>query len=199
MAIELRPLTEANFADYEALTRAEASGKTGCYCAFWHQKVSSSAEWERRQKEEPLKNRDAVLARVRGGFHVGVLAYEADAPIAWISVGPVNEVYWAWKRAAQLATDSATTAGITCFSVVPERRGDGLQVELLSALATYGKAAGWLVIEGYPFDVAAFEKHGAKVAWPGAPQGFAAAGFEVAGPHWLANADWPRSIVRRVL
>ena len=94
-----------------------------------------------------------------------MLAYDADAPIAWISVGPVNEVYWAWKRAGALGPEASTTAGITCFSVVPERRGDGLQVELLSALAMYGRAAGWLVIEGY----------------------------------WLAHADWPRSIVRRVL
>lgn len=199
MALALRPLTEGNFADYEALTRAEASGKTGCYCAFWHQKFTSSAEWERRQKEEPQKNRDAVLARVRGGFHVGVLAYDGDDLLAWISVGPVNEVYWAWKRAAALGPDAATTAAITCFSLAPQRRGDGLQTTLLEALVAYGMGAGWLAIEGYPFDAAAFERHGAKVAWPGAPQGFQAAGFEVVGPHWLTHPEWPRSIMRRSL
>jgi hypothetical protein len=110
VALTLHPLTELNFDHYEALTRAEASGKTGCYCAFWHQKFASSAEWDRRQKEEPLKNRDAVLARVRGGFHVGVLVYDDGVLAAWISVSPVNEVYWAWKRASVLGADAGTSA-----------------------------------------------------------------------------------------
>src|SRR4051812_21581746 len=71
----LEPLSAANFTDYERLTERESNGKTGCYCAFWHQKWSSMDEWQRRQKEEPLKNREVVRSRVDAGIHVGVLAY----------------------------------------------------------------------------------------------------------------------------
>lgn len=194
--LRIERLTATNYSDYEALTRAEANGKTGCYCAFWHQRWASMDEWERRQREEPEKNREVMRARVTAGFHVGALAYDGAEPIAWISVSPLSELFWAARRLAQLGEAGLKVAGVPCVNLAAAHRGHGRQVEVLRALADHGRAQGWTALEGYPFDEEAYARHGAKVAWPGSPRGFVDAGFTRVGPHWITHPEWPRSIYR---
>jgi hypothetical protein len=192
--IELRPLDEAGFDDFATLTSCQQDG--GCWCAFWHQKWSSLDEWKARQRDAPEQNRQVMLDRVRGGFHPGVLAYRGGALLAWIAVAPIVEVYWAWRRVAQLGADADGVAGIVCITAVPDQRGTGLLPHLLRALMPYGRARGWRVVEGYPFDVPAIQKHGAAFSWAGHPKSFAAAGFARAGDHWLSKPGFERSVYR---
>src|SRR3989338_8926554 len=98
--IEIQILSERTFHDYERLTGYQKAG--GCYCAFWHQKWTSMEDWNMRQKEAPELNRATVLDRVRSKFHVGILAYKNSNLLAWISVGPLIDFYWSWKRATQV-------------------------------------------------------------------------------------------------
>lgn len=197
MNIRIEKLSQANFKDYESLTSCQKDG--GCYCAFWHQKWNSLKEWEDRQASEPLRNRDTVLNKVDSGFHVGVLAYQGDELLAWISVGPLPEYYWTWKRVAALGEEARLIAGITCITIAEKYRGQALQPELLRALNSYGKTQGWAAIEGYPFDESAYLKHGKTLAWPGNPKGFAKAGYERIEAHWMNNAGYERSIFRKSL
>ncbi|MGK5089095.1 GNAT family N-acetyltransferase [Bdellovibrionota bacterium FG-2] len=122
--IRIEKLTEANFTDYEELTRCGKDG--GCYCAFWHQKWASMESWIKREKEAPELNRATVLDRVRSGFHVGVLAYRGEELLGWISVGPLTDFYWTWKRAIAVGEASKNTAGITCITLAPKFRNQGL-------------------------------------------------------------------------
>lgn len=197
MKFKIERVSEANFGDYEKLTSCESGG--GCYCAFWHQKISSMEEWDTRKRENPQLNRQIVLDKVRTGYHVGVLVYQADALVAWVSVGPLPETYWTWKQVAKTGTDSNLVAGITCITIAPQFRSQKLQSEILISLKEYGRSLGWRAIEGYPFDELAYSKHGKAVSWPGKADGFTAAGFEFVGPHWLSHPDWPRSIYRAPL
>lgn len=199
MKIRLETLNTQNFPDYEALTCKEANGKTGCFCAFWHQKWNSLEEWEKRQKEEPLKNRDMVKAKMHGGFHVGVLAYEENKLIGWVSLGPLTDFNWTMKRALKLGEAAHKTAGILCFNLAPDYRGKGYQELLLRELITYAKAQAWETLEGYPFDESARNLHGDKVAWPGYPESFVAAGFKRSEAHWLSQNEWERSIFTAAL
>ncbi len=188
----LQTLSIENFADFEKLTVGGKHG--GCYCAFWHQKFNSIEEWQQREREAPEKNRECIRQRIESGFHVGVLAYESGKLVGWISVGPVIEVYWAWRRVAVLADKSRTTACITCIALSPEFRGKGYQKAILKELCNYGRKLDWKAIEGYPFDCEAVEKLGTDVHWPGLTKGFCDAGFTRAGAHWLSNDQAPRSI-----
>jgi len=190
--IELRALSHDNFADFEKLTVGGKHG--GCYCAFWHQKFNSVEEWQQREREAPEKNRECMRQRVDSGFHVGVLAYESGKLAGWVSVSPVSEVYWAWRRVPALADKARSTACITCIALSPEFRGKGYQKRILKSLCEYGKKLGWEAIEGYPFDSEAVEKLGADVHWPGLIKGFSEAGFGRVAPHWLSNDQAPRSI-----
>lgn len=193
----LERLGETNFADYEKLTGCEGDG--GCFCAAWHQKISSIAEWKRRCREAPLSNRDTVLSKVRAGFHVGVLAYEGDWLLGWISISPLPETYWTWPRVARLGEEAGAVAGISCITLAPSERGRGLGLALLAALADYGRTQGWRAIEGYPFDEAALAQHGDKFSWPGVPRLFLQASFTRVDTHWSSAKDYPRSIFRREL
>lgn len=197
MSIRIERLNEKNFVDYEAITSCESGG--GCYCSFWHQKWASMADWEKCKKETPEVNRQIVFEKMRSGFHVGVLAYENNNPIAWISVGPLTDFYWTLKRAMHVGESAKTIAGITCFTVSEKIRGQGLQAKILNALKEYGISQGWTEIEGYPFDASAVEKHKNNVVWPGTFKGFQDAGFTYHRPHWINGPGWERSIYKVTL
>ena len=138
-------LTEMNFDKFEKLLFD--SNEAGCYCSFWHGKWASVDAWKALEKNEPAKNRQTTLEKVRTGFHVGVLAYEGEACIAWISVGPITDFYWTWRRLAQLGEDKAkTTAAILCINIVPSYRGKGYQTKLLKELLLYAAQQGWKVV-----------------------------------------------------
>lgn len=194
MTIRIERLSEKNFGDFERL--AACAPHTGCYCSFWHQKWASTADWEKCRKETPELNRQIVFEKMRSGFHVGVLAYQGADLIAWVSVGPLIDFHWTWKRAVQIGENAAKVAGITCFALAEKLRGKGFQTKILEALKAYGAEQGWKAIEGYPFDASAVEKHKQEVTWCGLTKGFAQAGFTRAAPHWLSSADAERSIYR---
>ena len=194
MKVRIEQLTEDNFSDFEALTSCESGG--GCYCSFWHQKISSMQEWDQRKKETPDLNRQIILDKIKTGFHAGVLAYADVELLAWISVGPLTDFYWTWKRVAQLGDDSNTVAGITCFTVAPKFRKQGLQAKILKELIEYGKEMGWSSLEAYPFDTSALEKHKDLVLWPGLANGYIDAGFSRVGSHWLHSSEAERSIFK---
>lgn len=154
------------------------------------------ADWQKCQKETPERNRQIVFEKMRSGFHVGVLAYQGTDLVAWVSVGPLIDFHWTWKRAVQVGDNAAKVAGITCFTVAEKFRGQGYQAKILEALKIYGVEQGWQAIEGYPFDASAVEKHKQDVLWCGLTKGFTQAGFIRVAPHWLSNADAERSIYR---
>jgi hypothetical protein len=194
MSYRIERLSENNFADYEKLTSCESGG--GCYCAFWHQKITSMQEWDQRKQESPGLNRQTILDKVRTGYHVGVLVYRNQELVDWISVGTLPESYWTWKRVAQVGEEANLVAGITCITISPQLRSQKLQAEILLSLKEYGKSLGWKSIEGYPYEEKAYQTHGKAVAWPGKVEGFVKAGFEKVGPHWLNHPEWERSIYR---
>lgn len=197
MKIELKTLSLDNFSDYEKLTSCESGG--GCYCSFWHQKWASMADWEKCKKETPEINRSIVFEKVRSKFHVGVLAYDGENLVAWVSVGPLIDFYWTWRRAGVLQGDAKETAGIVCFTVAPEYRNRGVQKIVLEALKDYGRQQKWKAIEAYPFDKSAIEKHKSDVVWPGMEKGYVEAGFTRVGPHWLSSNEAERSIYKLTL
>ena len=191
--ISLQQLCEANVADYEALTKHGDDGQC-CYCSFWHGKWSSMDEYKKAQRETPERLRASVLDRMRSNFHVGVIAYLDGAPCAWVSVGPLIDFYWAWRRVAQLGAPAKTTAGIPCLTVAPESRGRGLPVQVLDRLKAYGRQRGWTAIEAYPFADDAIAKQGAALKWPGLSKSYEAVGFRRVGDHWLSQPDFQRHL-----
>lgn len=193
--IRIEQFTDHNISDYEKLTKLGDDGKL-CYCSFWHAKWNSMAEYDKVKAENPDRLKACVVDRMRSQFHVGVIAYSGDKPCAWISVGPLIDFYWAWKRVAHIGEIAKTTAGIMCFTIAPEFRGQKLQRPILDALKAYGKEKGWTAIEAYPFAKEAIEKHGDALKWPGLVSGFQHAGYQKLQDHWLSSPDYQRYIYK---
>jgi GNAT superfamily N-acetyltransferase len=193
--IRIEQFTDANLQDYERLTKLGDDGKL-CYCSFWHSKWTSMEEYDAVKANNPERLRDCVVERMHSNFHVGVIVYLDDAPCAWISVGPLIDFYWAWKRVSHIGEIAKTTAGIMCFTIAPEFRGKGLQPQILEALTDYGKQRGWTSIEAYPFSSEAIEKHGLALKWPGLTAGFEKAGYRKIQDHWLSSPEAQRFIYR---
>jgi len=191
--IRLEKLTEDNFEAFSAFINAEDSG---CYCSFWHQKITSMEEWDKRKATEPEKNKSCVLDKIRSRFHLGVLAYQDDEIVAWISVGPLPEFFWAWRRVAQIGDSAKTIAAIPCITRKTEARDKISEATLLHLLKSYAKDQGWSAIEDYPFDREAIERHGEAITWPGFPEDFSKAGFTRINEHWLSSKDYPRSVYK---
>jgi hypothetical protein len=193
LPIRLEQLNEQNFEAYSKFLNAHDSG---CYCSFWHQKFSSMAEWDKRKAEEPDLNKSCMLDKIRSRFHLGVLAYKGDQIVAWVSVGPATDFYWAWRRLSALGDTAKTVAIIPCITRKKELRAELPESELLKALKDYGRTVGWSAIEGYPFDRVAHDKHGHAIAWAGFPEDFERAGYKRVGEHWLHSPEHSRSIYR---
>jgi hypothetical protein len=191
--IRLERLTEANFEVFASFINGQDSG---CYCSFWHQKFSSMEEWDKRKAEEPETNKSCMIGKLRSQFHLGVLAYQGDDLAAWISVGPMPDFYWAWRRVSQVGDSARNIAVIPCITRNPEFRNQLSEAVLLKALQAYGKEQRWSAIEGYPFDRETIDRLGESVTWPGFPEDFAEAGFQRVGEHWLNNKEYARSIYR---
>ncbi|WP_413612322.1 hypothetical protein [Bdellovibrio sp. HCB-110] len=196
--IIVKKLTNENLADYEKLTKHGDDGNL-CYCSFWHQKWASMDEYKKIQKENPERLKSCVIDRVKSGFHVGIIAYEKNIPIAWVCVGPLIDFYWAWQRVVQIGEKARTTAGILCFAVPEEFRNQGTQKRVLLALKEYGKTNGWSAIEAYPFSDYAIAKYGKSLLWAGRRKKFEQAGFKLVGEHWLSSSDVIRHIYKMPL
>ncbi|MFA6238559.1 MAG: hypothetical protein WC635_14590 [Bacteriovorax sp.] len=189
--LECKPLTEQNFEEFSSFLNCQ---DTGCYCSFWHQKISSMDEWDKRKAENPELNKSCVLDKVRSKFHLGVLVYREKKLVAWVSVGPLIDFYWAWKRVVQVGEDAKNIAGITCITRKTDVRDSLPESNILEALKIYGKERGWTSIEGYPFDRSALDKHGKALTWAGFPEDFESANFQRTGEHWLSSAEATRSV-----
>ncbi len=198
MDIRIEQFTDKNIEHYEKLTKLGDDGKL-CYCSFWHAKWNSMAEYDKVKAEQPDRLKACVVDRMRSQFHVGVIVYAGDQPCAWISVGPLIDFYWAWKRVAHVGEIAKTTAGIMCFTIAPEFRDKKLQIEILAELKRYGVQKGWTAIEAYPFSDAAIAKHGDSLKWPGLCSGYEKAGYTKTQNHWLSGPDAERFIYRQDL
>jgi len=195
MNIRIEQFSDHNIADYEKLAKFGGDGKL-CYCSFWHQKFSSIDEYDQMKKDNPERLKACVVDRMHSNFHVGVIAYIDDKPAAWISFGPLTDFYWSWRRVVQIGDEAKHTAGIMCFTLAPEFRGQKLQPKILDELKGYGASRGWKSIEAYPFTDAAIEKHGIALQWPGRTKGFENAGFKYLSAHWLSSPAAERSIYK---
>jgi len=191
--LRLERLTENNFETFSSFLNCEDSG---CYCSFWHQKISSMEEWEKRKGSEPEKNKTCMLDKVRSRFHLGVLVYRAEELVAWVSIGPLPEFFWAWRRTAQIGDAAKSIAGIVCITRKTEIRDTLPESEILDALKEYSRQQGWSAMEGYPFDQAAIDQHGEGITWAGFPADFERAGFQKTDSHWLSSKDYPRAVYR---
>jgi GNAT superfamily N-acetyltransferase len=164
-----RPLTMANWADFERLFGVRGACG-GCWCMSWR---LPRAEFNRGKGDA---NHSAMRAIVEAGSEPGVLLYRAGAPVGWCSVAPREEFVALSRSRVWAPVDERPVWSIACFFVARGHRNQGLSVGLLKAAVEFARSHGARILEGYPQKVegSAFP---AAFAWTGIAAAYRKAGF----------------------
>ena len=136
----------------------------GCWCMYWRDRSLEHGEPKKR----------AMDGIVRTGGEPGLLAYEEQSPVGWISIAP-RETHDPLLRSPQYRPreDQEGVWSIVCFVVDKDARGQGVHEALLAAAVEHAFARGARAVEAYPH----LEKRG---DYMGHVSLFRAHGFEVA-------------------
>lgn len=139
--LTFRPIDTSTLPAFEAFFAARGAPKW-CWCMAWRR---TSAEVNQRGGASSKRQ---MLARIRDGVPVGLLAYEGDAAVGWVSVAPRDTFR---LKGAPGGPDEVVWS-ISCFFVPRDRRGEGLSRQLISGAVAHARANGATVIEAYPVD-----------------------------------------------
>lgn len=178
-----RPLTTATWSDLETLF-GERGGYGGCWCMFWR---TTRAEFSRNQGQG---NRSALKDLVEEGVPIGLLAYQGDHPVGWISVAPRHD-YGSLNRSPVLRpVDDQPVWSIVCLLIDRQHRGQRLTVELIRAAIRHVNNHGGRILEAYP-TLPRGRELAPVSSYMGTPSMFEAAGFKL-----VARPSEARAIYR---
>ncbi|HEY8211665.1 MAG TPA: GNAT family N-acetyltransferase [Myxococcaceae bacterium] len=178
-AIEVRPVTKANWKDFVRLFETKGSPHY-CWCTPY--RLRAGQELPNPEKKVHMRQ------LVEGRTPIGVLAYDGDDPIGWCSIAP-RETYDRLERSRTMlrVTPPATpTWTILCFFVARPHRGKGVTHALIEGAVAYAERQGAEVVEGYPFDTA-----GISSTHRGHSSAFQAARFQQEGKRWSRTIQAP--------
>jgi len=180
----IHPLTADRWADFEALMGPKG-GVGGCWCMLWRQ---SKRDYDRNAGDG---NRAAMRALVERGPPPGLLAYDGDRAVGWLSVAPRSAFSRLEGSRVLQPVDGEPVWSITCLLIARSHRRRGIGTTLLEAAAEFAHAQGATLLEGYPV-APRNGRYPDAYAWTGIERQFLAAGFRE-----VARRSPTRPIVRR--
>ena len=150
MTLRVVPVTGERWGDMCALfeRRGPRGGHRntpayGCWCMYWRDRACLHGEPKKR----------AMELLVRAGREPGLLGYDGDEPVGWISLGPREEfphiVRSPQYRPRETGGGPAVWS-VVCFVVDKPRRREGIAGELLAAGIAYAFERGASSLEAYP-------------------------------------------------
>lgn len=163
-----KPVTPENWADLESLFGPRGAC-AGCWCMYWR---VPRKEFTKNQGE-PF--RQGMKSLVEGGTVPGLLAYEGERPVGWISVGKREEFVLLAQSTVLAPVDDQKVWSIVCFYIAKSHRKRGLMLPLINAAVDYAGSQGARIVEGYPMDP--YKRLGGISAYEGITTEFEKAGF----------------------
>ena len=190
--LEVRPLTPDNFADLAALFE-EGGDPRWCWCMYFR---ARGRDWSNSTTEG---NRSELRGLAdRRGVAPGLVGYERDRAVGWISLGP-REDYERLAYSKILApVDDTPVWSIVCFVVSRHARGRGVALAMLGAGIAYAREHGATMLEAYPADTGDGRRRAADI-YQGTLGMFERAGFEVVERRQWNPSTPVRPIVRLAL
>lgn len=183
---EISSLTGARWADFERFMGPKG-GVGGCWCMLWRLK---KADYDRAVG---TVNREAMKALVDSGPPPGLLAYDGDQPIGWLSIAPRQTFIRLETSRVLKPVDEEVVWSISCILIAKSHRQQGIALELLAAGCDFAREQGGKIAEGYP--IAPSKKpYPVAYAWTGFETIFKRAGFSE-----IARRSPTRPIMRKAL
>jgi GNAT superfamily N-acetyltransferase len=196
MALDIQPLTPARLPDL-----AELFGQGGdprwCWCSWYRLRNADfskgSTASHRAMMEAAAEEGDRI------GQAPGLVAYDEDGVVGWVSVGPREEYERLTHSRVLAPIDDTPVWSIVCFVVAKRARGQGVARALLDGAIAYARAHGAPALEAYPVEVAPGTRIDSANVYKGTLAMFERAGFEVVERRLAQGAKTPRPIVRLAL
>ncbi len=171
MNYEVKQIGPDNRADFWRV-HCEATGSGWCACVAWW--VPTWDGWGDRTVEQNRDLRDALFDR---GEFDGYLLYADGVPVGWCQAGRRDRLS---KLCRQFdLAPSPDTWAVTCFSVSPSHRGQGVADHLLAAVLADLPQRGAKRVEAFPRSGEALP---ADDAWTGPERLFRKHGFVPVAP-----------------
>lgn len=155
--------------------------RTGaCYCMFWRLPPSEYEENFRRRSLDNVTggpNKSLMGDIVAANRIPGLLGYEEQTPVGWVSVTPRSELLRHNHVPAPGATEEPADArpwAISCFYVHRSYQRSHVGEQLLGAALEWALDHGATSVEGYPVRI------GSVDPYTGYDEMFEAAGFQLA-------------------
>jgi GNAT superfamily N-acetyltransferase len=191
MDIEVRPATEARFADVATMLGPRNPEANVCWCLS-HRLDSRT----NRSLVGPARG-EYVRELTRRPVAPGVLAYEGGEVVGWAAVAPRSEL--PFERSPKIPhVDDVPVWAVWCIRVRPGHRGKGISHSLLEGAVAYARSQGAPAIEGYPVDNKG-EKVNITMAYVGTRALFERAGFTKAADTEAVSGGFPRVVMRMAL
>jgi GNAT superfamily N-acetyltransferase len=140
--LAFRPVGRSSWGDFEALFQAPG-GPKHCWCMIFR----ATPEEGRGRNTSGQKRHDQMQARVERGEPVGLLAYEEETPIGWVSIAP-RDTYL--RLGGPPALPGEVIWSLACMFVPRRRRGEGLAHRLIAGAIDYARREGATILEAYP-------------------------------------------------
>ena len=148
MAVHIHPLTPDRIPDLATLFDQGGDPKW-CWCAWFRVRgrdwTNATAGENRKLLETAAKEQDHAP---------GLVAYEDDAVVGWVSLGPREDYERLAFSKALAPLDDKAVWSIVCFVVGRKSRGQGVAAGLLDAAIDYARDHGATTLEAYPVDIA---------------------------------------------
>jgi GNAT superfamily N-acetyltransferase len=174
--LKIVPLTPDRLADLVTLFEQGGDPKW-CWCAYYRVR---STDFSKASKTRHRSIMEASVADVAvEGRAPGLVAYEDDEAVGWISIGP-REDYERLAHSRVLGPiDETPVWSIVCFVVGRRSRGRGIARALLAAGVAYAREHGAKTLEAYPVEVPDATRVPSANVYRGTLSMFEAAGFTV--------------------
>ena len=193
MTLEIEPLTPDRLADLATLFDQGGDPKW-CWCAWFRVR---GRDWT---NATAVENRKVLQTAAKELDHApGLVAYEDNAVVGWVSLGPRGDYERLAFSKALAPLDDKPVWSIVCFVVGRKSRGQGLAAALLEAAIEYARDQGATTLEAYPVDNADGARIPSANAFHGTLGMFERAGFKVVARRKGSPNANPRPIVRKTI
>lgn len=172
MAVAVVPVTPDRWDDLAAFFGP--NGAYGnCWCAWFRVRAKDFGDGP--------ANRRLLHRLTRDGAVPGLLAYDPDEPVGWVSVAP-REQFERINRSRVVGPVDLDETGVwslVCFWIPVARRRTGIGTALLAGAVDYARSRGATTVEAYPVRTAGQQRPGAEI-FTGTVGMFEKAGFTIA-------------------
>lgn len=194
--LDIRPLTPERLPDLASLFEQGGDPKW-CWCAYFRIRGFDFSKGGKARHRAAMEAATHEAARERRA--PGLVAYDGDEAVGWISIGPREDYERLAYSTVLKPIDDKPVWSIVCFVVGRQSRGQGVAKRLLDAGIDYARDHGATMLEAYPVEVADGTRAPAGDVYRGTLSMFERAGFKVVDRRRGPGATAPRPIVRRVI